>query len=59
MTKDERAICKEILGDIHKEKVYWSELVWLNENRDIVMEYGDIELAQWAGISEEEWHDNS
>lgn len=56
MTKNERAICEDILNDIHKEKVFWSEIAWLTENQDVVLEYGDIELAQWAGISEEDWN---
>ena len=31
--------------------------VYLNNNQQKVLKYGDIRLAEWAGISEEEWRE--
>lgn len=45
----------EIKKNIQKENVSWGEIAYLQAHRDEILELGDIELAQWAGITEEEW----
>ena len=50
---DSKAVIAQIKGSIKNENVSYSEIAWLQEHQDEVLEDGDIELAQWAGISEE------
>ena len=45
-----------IRKSIANENVSWGELAWLEDNKDKVLASGDIELAQWAGIPEEEFN---
>jgi hypothetical protein len=45
-----------IKKNIEAECVSQSELVFLENNKEAVMEYGDIRLAEASGISEEEWN---
>lgn len=50
---DSKAVMAQIKDSIKNENVSYSEIAWLQEHQDEVLEDGDIELAQWAGISEE------
>ena len=45
-----------IKEEIEKEQVSYGEIHFLQCNREIIMELGDIVLAQWAGITEAEWN---
>lgn len=45
----------EIKKAIENENVSYEEIYWLGYHQKEVLEYGDPILAQWAGISEEEW----
>ena len=50
---------KERLRDIKKsienENISYGEIVFLADHKEEVLESRDIELAQWAGIDEEEY----
>lgn len=46
---------KRIRKEIEREQISYSELFFLQEHKVEVMELGDIRLAEWAGITEEEW----
>ena len=46
---------KKIKQSIENESISYSEIFWLQNHQDIVKEYADIELAQWANIPEEEF----
>lgn len=47
-----------IRAAIDAESVSLGELVYLSEHKKDVMAYGDIVLAEWAGIDEAEWNNN-
>lgn len=47
---------RSIKNSIKKENVSWAELSYLQEHQKDVLRTGDIELAQWAGISESQWN---
>lgn len=47
----------EIMQSIIDEDISYDEIAYLNNNQQKVLEYGDIRLAEWAGISEEEWRE--
>ena len=40
----------------NEEGISYSEIHFLQCNKEIIMELGDIVLAQWAGITEAEWN---
>lgn len=44
-----------IKKNIEAECVSLDELVFLENNKEAVMEYGDVRLAEASGISEAEW----
>ena len=41
---------------MNEEGISYSEIHFLQCNKEIIMELQDIVLAQWAGITEAEWH---
>ena len=45
-----------IKEEIEKEQVSYGEIHFLQCNKEIIMELGDVVLAQWAGITEAEWN---
>lgn len=47
---------KSIKKAIENEGVSYGEILYLQEHQDEVLKSGDIELAQWAGISERRWN---
>ena len=55
-------ISKEVLEEldniknsIKEENVSWGELTYLESHKEEILELGDIELAEWSGIPEEEY----
>lgn len=49
---------QSIKKSIKNENISYGEIAWLNNHKDEVKKSGDIELAQWAGISENEWNNS-
>lgn len=47
---------KSIREAIDDEGVSYGEIYYLQTHQQDVMDYGDIMLAQWAGISEVQWN---
>lgn len=47
---------RSIKKSIKNENVSWGELSYLEDHKKEILNSGDIELAQWAGISEDEWN---
>ena len=48
---------KRLSRVIEKEQnISYSEIFFLQEHKKEIMEMGDIVLAQWADISEQEWN---
>lgn len=45
----------EIKKSIENENISYAEISYLQCHKQEVLNTGDIELAQWAGITEEEW----
>ena len=45
-----------IKKNIEKERVSWGELNYLSDHKKDILKRGDIELAQWAGIEEDEFN---
>lgn len=50
-------ILKDIKKAIINKNVSWGELVLLQDYKDEILESGDMLLAEWAGISEEEFQE--
>ena len=48
-----------IKKNIEAECISQDELVFLENNKEAVMEYGDVRLAEASGISEAEWNRGS
>lgn len=46
---------ESIKKSIENENISYDEIFWLQSHRKEVLESNDIILAEWAGISEEEW----
>ena len=44
-----------IREEIEKEQVSYGELAYLEDHKQEILDMEDIVLAQWAGISEDEW----
>ena len=56
-TKEEiMATLDSIKKSIENECISWGEIAYLQSHQQEVLEYGDIDMAQWADISEEEWN---
>ena len=56
-TKEEIiATLDSIKESIENECISWGEIFYLQSHQQDVLEYGDINMAQWADISEEEWN---
>ena len=47
---------RRIKKEIEKEQVSYSEIFFLECHKAEIMKMDDILLAQWAGITEEEWN---
>lgn len=45
-----------IKKSIQNGNISYSEIVYLQAHKKEIITMDDIELAQWAGISEEEWN---
>lgn len=55
-----KEVAQELRGirrAIDKEEVSYEELAYLTAHRQEVLAFGDIVLAESAGISEDEWRD--
>ena len=50
-------ILKDIKKAIINKNVSWGELVLLQDYKDEILESGDMLLAEWAGIPEEEFQE--
>lgn len=46
-----------IKKSIEEENVSYGELAYLAAHKDDVLKSGDVVLAEWAGISEDEWRE--
>lgn len=56
-TKEEiKATLDSIKESIENECISYGEIHYLQTHQQEVLEYGDIVMAQWADISEEEWN---
>lgn len=55
LTSSELKMMDSIRESIENENISWGEIVWLQSHQEEVKVFGDELLAQWAGISEEEW----
>ena len=40
----------------NEEDISYDELYFLECHKQEVLEYGDIRLAEWSGITEQEWN---
>ena len=47
---------REIKKSIKNENISYGEINYLQGHQNEVLKSGDIELAQWAGISESRWN---
>ena len=47
---------ESIKKSIEAECISQCEIAYLEEHQQDILELEDIELAQWAGITEEEWN---
>ena len=47
---------ESIKKSIEAECISQGEIAYLEEHQQDILELEDIELAQWAGITEEEWN---
>ena len=56
-TKEEiMATLDSIKKSIENECISWGEIAYLQSHQQEVLETDDIQLAQWADISEQEWN---
>lgn len=55
ISKKHLSMLKKIKQAIEDENISYGEIFWLQEHQDIVKEYGDIVLAEWANIPEDEF----
>ena len=55
--KGTKIALKEIKKSIEREEVSWGEIAFLQNHKQEVLEFGDMGLAEWAGITEEEWNE--
>lgn len=46
-----------IKESIQKQNISYGEIAYLQDHKAEIKAIDDIELAQWAGISEEEWNE--
>jgi hypothetical protein len=46
-----------IKESIQNKNISYSEIAYLQDHKAEIKAIDDIELAQWAGISEEEWNE--
>lgn len=58
MKNEIRKELKRLRGEVEEENINWGGIVYLQEHQEEIKELGDIVLAQWAGIPEEEWHES-
>ena len=57
MNREIRKELTRIKNDIYNEVgISYDELHFLQCHQQEVLEYGDIRLAEWSGITEEEWN---
>ena len=56
MNADIKKELEAIKKNLEAECISQGELVFLENNKEAVMEYGDVRLAEASGISEEEWN---
>lgn len=56
MEKDKN-ILASIKKSIEDENVSYGEIAYLYSHQEDVKQYGDIVLAEWAGITEDEWNE--
>ena len=48
---------KRLSKVIEKEQnISYSEIFFLQEHKAEIMQMGDVRLAEWSGITEEEWN---
>ena len=40
----------------NEENISYSEIFFLQDHQDEVLQYGDVRLAEWAGIPESVWN---
>lgn len=57
MNRELRKELTRLKNAIYNETgVSWYELSFLQSHKQEVLQYGDIRLAEWSGITEEEWN---
>ena len=59
MKKCVKETLQEIAKSIERENVSYGEILFLQNHQKKIKEIGDVKLAEWAGISEEEWNDKT
>ena len=57
LTSSELKMLDSIQESIANENVSYDEIVWFQSHRDEVKVFGNELLAEWAGISEDEFWD--
>lgn len=57
LTSSELKMLDSIQESIANENVSYGEILWLQSHQEEVKVFGDELLAQWAGISEDEFWD--
>lgn len=63
MKKIEVTDIREVLDDYarvveEEESMSYSDIAWLTSHKQDVLEYGNVRLCEWAGITEEEYNNN-
>ena len=56
MTKQVKDRLDYLRGEIEKECISYDEIIELSSYHKEIYELGDVVLAEWAGISEDDWN---
>jgi hypothetical protein len=56
MSQEIKDRLKYLRGKIDNESISYGEIAELQGYHKEIYELGDVVLAEWAGISEDEWH---
>lgn len=56
MTKEIKTRLEYLRGEIEAERISYSEIAELQDYHKEIYELDDVVLAEWAGISEDDWN---
>ena len=56
MIKETKDRLEYLCGEIKKECISYAEIAELQDYHKEIYELGDVVLAEWAGISEDDWN---